>query len=331
MIESFSLKNTPPVGDLKITGLKSLNVIVGPQGCGKTTIMSRLTESVRPSNLELARRRNRETGVGDISQIEVVRRKPEFDWLQQEYSSKDRYDIAIGRVAHEDDTDIVLLGLADHLNYDYASFEYQSPDTSFYSASKQDNGSIMNGLLNYRDKRRSNTEKLIRLNGGRFEVDREMFDIGYGNPFIFYPNGDSDSKLLPENVGFGKRKLGTLELLLRNGALRKGMTLLLDDLDAGLHPKTMEELSPILFDFSESGLQIILSVNSTDAFNWLKLEAMKRCSDALLISKHREFFELGENNETWKTSSLKDHPVTTLNENNLKCFDATVELELEQP
>lgn len=107
--------------------------------------------------------------------------------------------------------------------------------------------------------------RIDELVGGAFYVDRDgrawlrgAAPGGVGrDPTHVRSSPDLEAHL----VGEGLRRLGAFGLLLQNGAIARGMTLLWDEPDAALNPKLVAQLAPILVELAAGGVQVILSTH----------------------------------------------------------------------
>lgn len=107
--------------------------------------------------------------------------------------------------------------------------------------------------------------KIDALVGGAFYVDRDgqawLKDAVDGSAANDSSRVRASPDLEAHLVGEGLRRLGALGLMLRNGTITPGMTLLWDEPDSALNPRLVSQLAPILVELAAWGVQVILSTH----------------------------------------------------------------------
>lgn len=76
-------------------------------------------------------------------------------------------------------------------------------------------------------------------------------------------------------VAEGLRKLALLWLLLKNGSLRSGATLLWDEPDANLNPRLLKLVVHVLLTLSRAGVQIFIATHSYFVLKEIDLQAQR--------------------------------------------------------
>ncbi len=123
-------------------------------------------------------------------------------------------------------------------------------------------------------------KKIQEKIGGKVEVENS-------DTFFLVTN---EEKLEFSLVATGMRKLGLLWLLIRNGLLGNGATLLWDEPEANLNPSMLEAVVDILLELQRHGVQIFLATHDYVLLKLLELKREKQ--DAL------QFISLSKNSNT---------------------------------
>lgn len=141
-------------------------------------------------------------------------------------------------------------------------------------------------------------------------------------PFIFKKG---NRKFAISLTAEGVKKIGLLNILLKNRELRKGTILFMDEPEMNLHPQAIRQLMRIIVAIAEAGVQIFLASHSYFVVNQLYICARRNNTDALCHS-----FELNEHGFIDCTSSSlqKGMPSTSIIEEALKMFDEDVQTDL---
>ena len=107
-----------------------------------------------------------------------------------------------------------------------------------------------------------------------------------------------DAMRIPFSIeASGFKKLGFLGLLVMSGQLEPGTILLWDEPENSLNPKLASNLVDILFDLSNSGVQIILATHSEIFASYLAVDR-KNEDDVLFISLYQDNGRIKANSST---------------------------------
>ncbi|MCL2054992.1 MAG: ATP-binding protein [Oscillospiraceae bacterium] len=209
---------------LTIDFCKGINVIIGENGTGKTTLMRCLCKLGLTSEIGLIR--INEVGKGNYKQ----------SWGSVDIDS----DVHNFVFIPEKDMLSIAKGIPE-------SFKYSNTDYTHYEIAI-----IEQARVHATASEKPLYSKICNIIGGEPKHNGESF-------FMKRKNIDNPIPFSAEASGF--RKFGLLAMLVRNEQIRNGTVLFWDEPENSLNPKLVPKLIDILLELSKQGVQIFLATH----------------------------------------------------------------------
>ncbi|MCP5103161.1 MAG: AAA family ATPase [bacterium] len=154
------------------------------------------------------------------------------------------------------------------------------------------------------------TRKLGKLFGGKIAQVKDAKE-----KFVFSKNNKKYSMAMTAE---GIKKLGIHTTLINNRQLHHGTILFLDEPEAVLHPKAINALGEMLYNFSESGIQVFVNTHSYFLLKRLELIARKKRYEIQCCSlknvKDEVSTEISDLQEGMPDNPIVDEALTLMDE-----------------
>lgn len=291
MIKNLSINNLGPIETIEVSGLQNINLIIGPNQSGKTFLLKALYSALK--TVEQSRR-----GKDNRTEREILSDKLYWTFQVSELGSIVRKGSNTFRFTMDsDDQERFTLSLgqsaAKFATVEQNSFRQRSSNSVFIPAKEVI--SIKDIILESRESRSefgfedpyydlakalNKTQKgrnfsafanarqnVIEMIGGRLEYSQEKEE------WLFR---DSQRRMYElASTSEGAKKLSILDLLLGNRYLDNHSIILIDEVEANLHPSLISRYLETLMLLSEAGIQFFISTHSYFVIKYLYVMAHK--------------------------------------------------------
>lgn len=336
MIESFSIKNAGPVTQFELKKAGAINLLVGPNSCGKTFVLKMLYTAMRA--------------------IEETKRGKEFRTTGEILANKLHWTFQADKIG-----DLVTKGSEEPLNF---AMSFAGSDFKF-SFGKDTNKQISNVLVKT-EVRKSNSVFLpaketlsihsiildTRLNAKSFGFDDTYLDLalalqsgiqgGSNDKFSdastqlkkflggrieldknskqwYYSKGNV--KYTIGTTAEGIKKIAILDALLENQYLDAQSILFFDEPESALHPRAISQLLDILFLLSQAGIQVFMATHSYFVIKKLFLLAQEHKISIPVACK--------DNDNNWEYADLlNEMPENSIIAESVELYKQEVRLQL---
>ena len=310
MISSVKLKNFGPLKNIEWNELGKINIIIGPNGVGKTFLLKSIYSAVKC--IEQNGRGNENKNIQELLfdklywvfqpyKIGDIVNKPGNNQLEFSISdTKNRLSFSFGQ-----DT-IKKIDISERENW-------SSPEINSIFTPAKEVISIQNTILKSRiyynefgfdDTYYDLAKVLIKTttNGKNIpefaEASRKIQDIIGGR--IVYDSKRNEWIFKKGNLKFtmgvtaeGIKKLSTLDILLQRNYISKNSRIFIDEPEASLLPRAVSDLMDIITVLSMTGIQFFIATHSYYVIKKLHINATKNKISMPIISFLNEDIEYG--------------------------------------
>ena len=322
-INSFEMINYAQISNINCQKAGNINLFIGENGTGKTTILKALYAAVR-STEEFQRGDNKNT-LSDILQDNLR-------WTFQ----VDKLGDLVSKSSKEPLFFSVQLG-EDKLSYRFSSSTVSKIVQAEYTGSSQNGNSIFipageilslqNIILKSReidktfgfDNTYYDLVKALRISPVKVNTDQSVSDklsaLIDGKVEIDEKSGKwvykkGNTKYSVNITSAGVKKIAILERLLSNGVVNNHSILFIDEPEASLHPKAISVLMEVLDILAnDMGIQIFLASHSYFVIKKLRILAMKRSCSIPCISLSPNKIQYDDLAEGMPDNSIIDESV----------------------
>lgn len=284
-IDNIRLKNITVFHDLKIDFSKGINVIVGENGTGKSTLLKMIYAACEWSNETTHKDKAKNIysyfnyAKKDINLLKSYGSKDDYSVFEAS-SDGVKFELSLSHDGIFNLTDWLKLGIksifiptTEMLSHSKGFLAMVQKYTMPFDATQID--IIVNAEL-------PETREVSALNQKLLDTISKVIDgeVIYEND-TFYVVKNNGMKVEFSLEAEGLRKLGLLWKLIRNGLIEKGTVLLWDEPEANINPELMPTLINILLELQRNGVQIFIATHS---YNLTKYFEIKRTqNDSVLF------------------------------------------------
>ncbi len=166
--------------------------------------------------------------------------------------------------------------------------------------------------------------------GGMAEVLQKMKEMFAGeleqvdsNERFVFRRGSTDYQM--PVTAEGVKHIGILPTLIRNGQIKEGTVLFLDEPEDNLHPQALRQLVKVLGLLSRTGVQIFVTTHNYFTLKQMQIESRKYKMDVMCCSLKRN----EENVVVSSFANLRENmPDNDIVEESLVMYDEDIEVEL---
>ncbi|KYH32062.1 DNA replication and repair protein RecF [Clostridium tepidiprofundi DSM 19306] len=276
-IDKICLKNITAFDELKMDFSKGINVIIGENGTGKTTLLKMIYAACEWSNETMDEDKTKNIfnyfnyGKKDINLLKNYDRKDTYSVF--EATSKDNkfefnlsYD-AILKLGKWSELGIksIFIPTTEMLSHSKGFLAMNQNYSMPFDATQID--IIVNAEL-------PETRNVSKLNQKLLNIISKVIDgeVIYEND-TFYVVKNNGMKVEFSFEAEGLRKFGLLWKLIRNGLIEKDTILLWDEPEANINPELMPVLIDVLLELQRNGVQVFIATHS---YNLAKYFEIKR-------------------------------------------------------
>lgn len=300
MIKEFQVQNFGCIDSIRVENLKGINLIVGPNSCGKSTLLKALYAAKRSAELfqrgkndesyqRLLHKKLRWTFQVDSLQS-LIKRDASLSANVQFKADKTEVNFSIDKqkglicsplynAVKPTSVNSVFLPAKEILSLQKLVIKTHSLDMEFgFDETYYDLAMALN----------SPTTK--GKNPGGFANSRKMLKDITGGVVSFDAKENrwflkKDGHTFPiELASDGIKKIGILDTLLGNRFLTKSSVVFIDELESSLHPTAISKFLDIVYELSACGVQFIISSHSYFVVKKLYLLAQKNRQSIPIIS-----------------------------------------------
>jgi len=300
MIKEFVIKNFGCIDSVKAENLKGINLVVGPNSCGKSTLLKTLYAAKRSAELfqrgkndesyqRLLYQKLRWTFQVDTLQS-LIKRDASLSACVQLKADKANVFFDIDKkkglvcspffnAVRPTSVNSVFLPAKEILSLQKLVIKNRNLDLDFgFDETYYDLAMALNSPTTKGKNPRGfvNSRKLLKdITGGVVS-----FDPKENRWFL-----KKDGHVFPiELASDGIKKIGILDTLLGNRFLTKSSVVFIDELESSLHPSAISRFLDIVYELSACGVQFIISSHSYFVVKKLYLLAQKNRQSIPIIS-----------------------------------------------
>lgn len=305
MIKEFQVQNFGCIDSIKVENLKGINLIVGPNSCGKSTLLKALYAAKRSAEIF-------QRGKNDESYQRLLHKK--LRWTFQ----VDSLQSLIKRDASQS-ANVQFKADKAEVNFSIAKKEGLTCPLLYNNVKPTSVNSVFLPA-----KEIISLQKLVIKTHSldmEFGFDETYYDLAMAlnspttkgkNPRGFVNSRNMLKDITGGVVGFdaktnrwflkkdghtfpielasdGIKKIGILDTLLGNRFLTKSSVVFIDELESSLHPTAISKFLDIVYELSVCGVQFIISSHSYFVVKKLYLLAQKKHQSIPIISLDGEY------------------------------------------
>jgi len=299
MIKEISIQNLGPIAKLEVKGLSNINLIIGPNQSGKTFLMKSLYTALR--TVELCKRGKVMRSDSEILsdrlywnfQVEslgnIVRKNESKYSFAMKSAGKELFKYSFGTATtksvsiesntfHRRDSNTVFIPAKEVISIKDIIFDSHEDQQFGFEEPYYDLVKLLGKTKKGRNKKefsdaRQNVTDMI---GGRLEFNEEQ------QAWFFK---DKNRKVYEINsTSEGVKKVSILDILLGNHYLDEQSIVIIDELEANLHPSLIKKLLNTILLLSQAGLQFFISSHSYFVIKYLYILAHQQNVSVPVIS-----------------------------------------------
>ena len=291
MITTISIENLGPIPQMTADGLGKVNLVIGPNQSGKTFLLKALFAGLKTVEQYKRGKENR-------TDKEIISDKLYWTFQASELGSivrKGESSMSFSMVSDKKEELTCSFGPSakKQANIDKNTFKPRSSNTVFIPA--KEILSIRDIILEAKDERRFGFEEpysdlakaLSRTQKGKnydsFAQAREIVSSMVGGRLEYNEDKkewqfrDNDRKVYEvATTSEGVKKLSILDILLGNRYLDNQSVIIIDELEANLHPSMISQFLDAIFMLADSGIQFFISSHSYFVIKRLYIQAHRK-------------------------------------------------------
>lgn len=299
-IDNIRLKNITVFDELKMDFSKGINVIIGENGTGKTTLLKMIYAACEWSNETIDNDKGKNIfsyfnyGKKDVNLLKSYERKDDYSVFEAT-SENTKFELSLSHDGIVQLDKWLKLGIksifiptTEMLSHSKGFLAMNQKYSMPFDATQID--IIVNAEL-------PETREVSELNQKLLDVISKVIDGGviYEND-TFYVVKNNGMKVEFSFEAEGLRKFGLLWKLIRNGLIEKDTILFWDEPEANINPELMPVLIDVLLELQRNGVQIFIATHSYNLAKYFEIKRTEKDS-VLFHNLYREK----------KTSQRKDN------------------------
>ena len=328
-IDNISIKNITVFNDLEIDFSKGINIIIGQNGTGKTSLLKMIYAACEWSNEKIYQNKSKDIfsyfshGKKDIESLKNYENKDGNSY----YKVKNEENIFYYSLSEDKVIDFnqwenlsiksVFIPTTEMLSHSRGFLAMNQKYNMPFDATQID--IIVNAEL-------PEIRKVSSLNTKLLDILSNIMDgkVIYEND-TFYVVKSNGMKIEFSFEAEGLRKFGLLWKLLRNGLLEKDTILLWDEPEANVNPELMPTLVEIILELQKNGVQVFIATHN---YNLAKYFEIKRTDNNIVL-----YHNLYKTNNGVKSESseyfgkIKNNPII---EADSRLLDEVIEGNFEE-
>jgi len=300
MIKEFQVQNFGCIDSIRVENLKGINLIVGPNSCGKSTLLKVLYAAKRSAELF-------QRGKNDESYQRLLHKKLRWTFQVDSLQSLIKRDASLSaNVQFKADKTKVNFSIDKQKGLNCSPFFNAVKPTSVNSVflPAKEILSLQKLVIKTHDLDMEfgfdetyydlamalNSPTTKGKNPGGFANSRMLLKDITGGVVSFDAKENrwilkKDGHTFPiELASDGIKKIGILDTLLGNRFLTKSSVVFIDELESSLHPTAISKFLDIVYELSACGVQFIISSHSYFVVKKLYLLAQKNHQSIPIIS-----------------------------------------------
>lgn len=299
MIKTISIENLGPISEMKSGNLGSVNLIIGPNQSGKTFLLKALFAALKTVEQYKRGKENR-------TDKDIISDKLYWTFQASELGSivrKGENTMSFTMVSDKKEELTYSFGpsTTKQATIDKNTFAPRSSNTVFIPAkeilsirdiileAKEDNRFGFEEPYSDLAKALSRTQK--SKNYDSFTQARDMVGDMVGGRLEFNEDKkewqfrSKDRKIYEvSTTSEGVKKLSILDILLGNRYLDKGSVIIIDEIEANLHPSMIAKFLDAICMLAESGVQFFIASHSYFVIKRLYIMAHRKNTDIPVLS-----------------------------------------------
>lgn len=277
-IKRVTIKNYGPIGSADCGGLGKLNLLIGTNGSGKTFFLKALYTALKTTEQYQRGKETRTANelleealywtfqVGLIGDLVTKGEGNLVFSMQSEKGKEFSYSFgsstkkqikSLSNTFAPTDVNSIFIPAKEAISLQDVILRSYDIDKEFgFDRTYVDLSRALSKTIKGRNyKSFSNArQSLTKILGGRIEFDSSK------KSWVF---NDNEKRTFDINAtSEGIKHLGILDLLLGNHYLKRGSVVIIDEVEANLHPRMIYEFMKILVQLAKDGIQIFLSSHS---------------------------------------------------------------------
>ena len=277
-IDNVRLKNITVFDELKMDFSKTINVIIGENGTGKTTLLKMIYAACEWSNENIDTTKSVFSyfnyGKKDINLLKSYGKKDEYSTFEA-VSNNTKFQLGLSNdgVVQLDkwislDIKSIFIPTNDMLSHSKGFLAMNQKYSMPFDATQID--IIVNAEL-------PETREVSELNQKLLDRISKIIDgeVIYEND-TFYVVKSNGMKVEFSFEAEGLRKFGLLWKLIRNGLIERDTVLLWDEPEANINPELMPILVDVLLELQRNGVQIFIATHSYNLAKYFEIKSTER-------------------------------------------------------
>ncbi|MEG2251391.1 MAG: AAA family ATPase [Bacilli bacterium] len=304
-IDSISIKNITVFEDFSMKCSKGVNIIIGENGTGKTTLLKMIYAACEWSNEKIDKNksknifnyfnygkkdsalliRNNINTANDFATFGVVSKGSFMD-----------YRLSTGSVGNidkwvEEEIKSIFIPTTEMLSHSKGFLAMNQKYEMPFDATQID--IIVNAEL-------PETRQVSELNEKVLKIISNVIDgkVIYEND-TFYIVKSNQSKIEFSFEAEGLRKFGLLWKLIRNGLIEDGTVLVWDEPEANINPELIPVLVDVILELQRNGVQIFIATHSYNLAKYFEVKK-KQCDSIMYHSLYHKKDKDIKNNDSYK-------------------------------
>ncbi|SHH91605.1 AAA family ATPase [Clostridium grantii] len=290
-IDNIRLKNITVFEELKMDFSKGINVIIGENGTGKTTLLKMIYAACEWSNETTDKNKAKNIfnyfnyGKKDINLLKSYERKDDYSVLEV-ISENTKFELSLSNDGIFQLDKWLELGIksifiptTEMLSHSKGFLAMNQKYSMPFDATQID--IIVNAEL-------PETREVSELNQKLLDLISKVIDgeVIYEND-TFYVVKNNGMKVEFSFEAEGLRKFGLLWKLIRNGLIEEDTILFWDEPEANINPELMPVLIDVLLELQRNGIQIFIATHSYNLAKYFEIKRTEKDS-VLFHNLYRE-------------------------------------------